>query len=148
MFTARFSELVEPLAYFQPGTRNPQTQQSAWVYAGNYHRFVAVIHVGAMDALATFAVTLREATDNAGTNAAAIGGKTVTLTQAGGDANQPPAVIELRGEELSNDGSVKYDYIQLQVVTAINNVTYAVELYGIEERFPPTAAASWNSITD
>jgi hypothetical protein len=147
-YTERFSERVVPIAYFQPGQRNPQTEASEWINVENYHRLVAVIQIGAMGALGTFTVTLREATDGGGTNAATIGGKTVTFTQAGGDANQAPSVIEVRGEELSNDGVGKYEYVQLQAVTAVNNVDYSIILYGVPQRFLPTATTSWNSITD
>jgi len=147
-YTNRFSEVHEPIAYFQPGSRNPQTEASAWINVENYHRLVAVIQVGAMDAGGTFTVTIREATDGAGTGAATITDKEVALTQAGGDANQAPASIEVRGEELSNDGVLKYEYVQLQGVTAVNNVNYAVILYGICKRYVPVATTSWNSITD
>jgi hypothetical protein len=147
-YTNRFSEVHEPIAYFQPGQRNPQTEASAWINVENYHRLVAVVQAGAMDAGATFAVTIREATDAAGTNAGTITGKTVTLTQAGGDANQAPTVIEVRGEEFSNNGSLKYNFVQLQGVTAVNNVNYSIILYGICKRYVPVATSSWNSITD
>ena len=147
-YTNRFAEEVVPLAYFQPGQRNPQTEASGWINVENYHRLACVIQVGAMDALATLTVNVQEASDAAGTGAATITGKTDTLTQAGGDANQAPAVIEVRGEELSNDGVVKYEYVRLQAVTAVNNVNYSIILYGVPQRYLPTAATAWNGITD
>jgi len=142
-YTARLSELLYPLAFHVPLTRDA-VNDSAWVSLSNYHRAWLVVNVGAMEQGATLDVSIRQAEDAIGTNAKAITGKAITqLTQVSGDGNGL-VCIELQTEELDVDGG--FEHVQFRVTCGPNWVTYSAILYGCSARFKPVATTNWDEI--
>jgi len=122
------------------------TLNSAWQLMENYHRAALIINVGDMVATATLDISIRQASDSAGTGTKAITDKSITqLTQAGGDGNQI-LVIELRTEEL--DIANGFEYIGVRSVVANANVELGWTLLGIVPRYKPVATTNWSEIVD
>jgi hypothetical protein len=143
-FTERFTEVWYPLASENSDIYTPGTTNGTWVSLANYHRAVLVIIVGDMVATSTLDAGIQQATDTAGTGAAAIAGKTITqLTAAGGDGNDLVA-IELRTEELNVTGG--FDCVRYYVTVGTANVELGCTLYGGVPRFQPTATTNWTEI--
>jgi hypothetical protein len=146
-YTERFSEVHYPLAHHLPLTRDSAINYSDWVNVGGYHRLVLVVHVGAMTANSTLDAGFQQASAAAGTGAKSISGKTITqLTQAGGDGNEDPIIIELRTEELDVDGG--FEYVRFYVTVDSNPVTYSAIMYGIVPRFAPVPTTNWAEVVD
>ena len=142
-YTARLSELLYPLAFHVPLTRDA-VNDSAWVSLSNYHRAWLVINVGAMEQGATLDVSIRQAEDAIGTNAKAITGKAITqLTQVSGDGNGL-VCIELQTEELDVDGG--FEYIRFYVTLGVAGAIYAATLYGCSSRFKPVPTTNWTEV--
>lgn len=146
-YTERFSEVHYPLAHHLPLARDASVNYSAYVSLANYHRAVLVVHVGAMTANSTLDAGIQQASDSTGTGVKAITGKAITqLTQAGGDGNEDPIVIELRTEELDVTGG--FEHVRFYVTVGTNPVTYSAVLYGIVSRYEPVPTTNWAQIVD
>ncbi len=144
MYTQRFSEGFAPLASEFADSLALGTVDSAWVSMAEYHRAVLVINVGDMAGGSTLDISLREATDAAGTGAGAIAGKAITqLTQAGGDGDDL-LCIELRSEEM--DAANNYDFISVRRVIAAANVELGWTLFGMISRHKPVPTTNWAEI--
>jgi hypothetical protein len=143
-YTERFSEVHEVMAVEHADSQAAGAHATAWVYAGNHHRYVAVLDVGDMAATATLDMVVRAATSAAGTGTVNLAGKAITqLTQAGGDGNEI-VMIEVRAEELAEF----YDYIQVLVTVGTDAVEYSLILYGICPRWSPVALTNMSEVVD
>lgn len=144
MYTQRFTEGFAPLVTEFSDILVAGTVDSAWVSMAEYHRATLVLNVGDMVATATLDISIRQATDAAGTGAKAIAGKAITqLTQAGGDGNDL-LDIELRSEEL--DVANNFDFISVRRIIANANVELGWTLFGMISRHKPVSATNWAEI--
>jgi len=142
--TNRVSEVMYPLNADYPDSHGVGTVNGSFVSLANYHRAFLMISVGEMQATATLAASIRQATSTAGAGAKAITGKSITvLTQAGGDGDQL-VCIELDASEL--DSSNLFHAISVRMVTAVAAVEYSYILYGVEPRFAPVPTTNFTEI--
>jgi len=145
-YTQRFTEVYYPLSIQYSDSFGAGTSDSTYVSLANYHRAVLVLNVGDMQATATLACSIRQATSTAGAGAKVITGKSITqLTQASGDGDDL-ICIELRTEEL--DVVNGFDCVSVRVVVTNAAVEYGYVLYGAIPRFQPTATTNWVEIVD
>jgi len=143
-FTERLSEVLYPLDADYADSHDAGTTDGTYVSMQNYHRGWLVLNVGTMQATATLACSIRQATDTSGTSAKAITGKSITqLTQAGGDGDQI-ICVELRTEEL--DVQNGFDCVSVRVVVAAAAVEYSYVFYGAVSRFNPTPTTNWTEV--
>jgi hypothetical protein len=141
MFTEEVSEVMYPLLYEYPDSFAAGTHASTWAHMGAYHRGWLLLKVGDMAATSTLDVSIRQASDAAGTGAKAITGKSITqLTAAGGDGDDV-LCIELRNEELDVTGG--FEHVQVRVVVANAAVELDYTFFGCTPRFMPTPTTNW-----
>ena len=143
--TQRFSEIAYPLAVVHSDSETAEVN-SAYVFAGNYHRFAIVVDVGDMASNATFDVQVEQATDDSGTSLKDVSGKALTqLTQASGDGNDI-FVIELKGEEMDQDNG--FDYFRVEFTPATAAVEFSAVIYGLVPRYSPVPTTNWEERVD
>lgn len=145
-YTERTTEVTAVLGGAFPDSYAIGTHDTAYINISNYHRVFVFLIVGEMQAGATLACSLRQATSTAGAGAKAITGKSITqLTQAGGDGNDYIG-IELRSEELDVAGG--FDCISLRIVIAGAAVEAAAGMLGTVPRYVPVGTTTWTEIVD
>jgi hypothetical protein len=133
----KLSEKVAILATLDPASVAASTVVSTWVPVANVGLVTALLKTGVLGASATVDAKLRQATDNSGTSAKDITGKTITqIVKATGDNKQ--AMIEVRPEELDVNGGFGYVALSVTVGTAAS-ILDAV-LIGSNPRFAPASA--------
>lgn len=143
-YTERFSETHNPLIIGTHNTLAPGTYDTEYVSLMNYHRAFLMVQPIEMGAGSALSVSVRQATDTAGTGVKAILGKTMTmLTAASGDEGVLNG-LELRTEEL--DVSNLFDCVCVRLVVAGAACIVAYYLLGIVSRFEPVSTAAWNEI--
>jgi hypothetical protein len=143
-YTERFSETHVPLIIGTHNTLAPGTYDTEYVSLMNYHRAFLMVQPIEMGAGASLTVSVRQATDTAGTSVKAITGKSMTaLTAASGDEGVLNG-LELRTEEL--DVSSLFDCVCVRLVVAGAACIVAYYLLGIVTRFAPVSTAAWNEI--
>lgn len=147
-YTQRFTEVHYPLVNVPPAVKSPAAEQiSAYVSLADYHRAVAVIHLGAIAATGTVRCRLLQATSTAGAGAKGIPTTatqdkiTTVLTTA--DANSVVA-IELRTEEL--DVANGYDCVAFAYDVDTDTVALSAVLYGIIPAYAPVPTTNYNEI--
>jgi hypothetical protein len=136
-YTARFSECHEVLAHV-PADSETAEVNTAWIYAGNHHRFAVLISVGDLAGAATFDVDLEQATDSSGTGVKAVTGKSITQLAATDD--DVYIIIELQSEEL--DVANSFDYFRVEFTPATAAVEFAAFVLGVVPRFAPVSTAN------
>jgi hypothetical protein len=141
MYTERFSEMVQFLAAIGLGA-HVGGNSTAWVHMQNYHRAVALIWVG--NAAGTVDGTLYQATDEHGTGAKAVTGKSITQLTATDDNSL--VLIELRTEELDVVGG--FDWIRLSCESSNVSTIYGAALLGFIPRFKPVSTALLAEVVD
>lgn len=104
------------------GKINPQSassvQATGWLDATAFHNFMALISVGALGASATVDAKIQQATDNTGTSAKDVSGKSITqLTKAGSDDNKQ-VLINLKQEDLDIGNGFKFFQLSITPATA------------------------------
>lgn len=133
----KLSERVAVLATLDPASVAASTVLTAWVPAANFHRIAALIETGVLGASATVDAKLRQATDNAGTGAKDITGKSITqIVNASGDNKQ--AMLECSADDL--DGANGFAYVALSVTVGTAASIVAAQLLGVAPRFAPASA--------
>ncbi len=139
-YCEEFSEVHEKLATIYP-IAHAGGVSTAWVSMANYHRAFVEILTGNM--VNPLDVAIWQATDNTGTGAKLVTGKTITQLNGGDDSNA--VGIELRTEELDVTGG--FDHIRVQTLNggAGGNV-YSVVVYGIVGRYLPVGVTEWDEI--
>ena len=134
-YTENFSETHYPLIEVAPATYNAGIAVvSAYADMENYHRAVAVVHIGTVAQGGSVTVILNEATTAAGASAGAL--HTVVYTAAGVYA------IEVQSE-LFTPGH-KFIAVSYDVNAAA--VTFSIILYGIITRYAPVPTTNWAGI--
>lgn len=143
--TERFSEIAYPLAH-EPADSQTVEQNTAWIFAGNYHRFAILVSLGDMVTNATFDVQIEQAQDSGGTGVKDVAGKGLTqLTQASGDGNGL-FIIELKTDELDVNGG--FEYFRVEMLPAAAAVEFSVIVLGLVPRFAPVPTTNWGEIVD
>ncbi|XBQ15807.1 MAG: hypothetical protein ABL308_12720 [Oceanicaulis sp.] len=133
------------------GAASPAVGTSAistgWIEAKNFYQFVAVVLAGALGSDATFDAKLEQATDNTGTGAKDVTGKSITqLTQAGTDDSNKQALIELSPDEL--DVANGFGHFRLTVTPAVANSGAAGIVLGLEPRYAPASGFDAASVAE
>lgn len=144
-YTERFTEQYELGAVEYADSLAAGTHNGAWLSMRDFHRAVAILVVGDIQAAGTVDFAIQQATDTSGTSAKAITGKSITqLTQAGGDGDDICA-IELRTEELDVSGGFDCIRWQLTIANAAAEVAVLV-LKSEPTRFAPPSTTAWAEI--
>ncbi len=131
------------------GAADPAVGTSAistgWIKAADFHQFMAVAMAGALGASATFDAKIEEASDDSGTGAQDLTGKTITqLTKAGDDDSNKQAIINLRPDELSEG----FTHFRLTVTPAVANSGAAGVVLGLEPRYAPASGFDAASVAE
>ncbi len=129
------------------GSINPQSattvKTTGWIDVAQFANLLAVISVGVISSTGTVDAKLQQATDNSGTGAKDITGKSITqLTQAGSNSNTQ-ALINLKNDELDANGGFRY--VQLSVTPATAAALISANVLGFDPSYGPAdtqAAAS------
>lgn len=119
------------------GAVDPQSSSTAkssgWIDASNFHNYMAVIAIGAFGASGTVDAKLEQATDNSGTGAKDVTGKSITqLTDAGSDDNKQ-VLINLKQEEL--DFANDFQFFRLTITPATAATLIYGEVLGFDPRY-------------
>jgi len=143
-YTQRFTEWFEPLANISPQAANGVVgvHNSGFVFVGNYHRIIVLLHIGEPAGASTIDVDVEEATTAAGAGTVNIAGKSIATIVAAGAGSI--VAIELRTEEMNvaND----FDWINVEVTVGVAAYTYSLYVFGFEPRFPPVPVTAWQEI--
>lgn len=118
------------------GVVSPQststTVTSGWIDATVFHNYMALIVSGTLGASATVDAKLQQASDNSGTGAKDVTGKSITqLVKASNDDNE--VTIDLKQEDLDFANGFKFFRLSITVGTAASLVSGAV--FGLDPRF-------------
>jgi len=140
----KINETEAILDLFAPISQGAATVNTPnWIYVGNLHALQARILTGVMSAGSTVAVTVNQATSSGGAGSKAISGKTLNLSQAGGNSGQANT-IDFRPQDLDTNNG--YCYVQISAVVATAASLLAMELLGFARYEPVNASgASLNS---
>lgn len=141
-YTERFTEVHKLLARLHPATRGGNVS-TEWVSMRDYHRAVAIISTGYLNA--TLDAAVWQATDLAGTSAKIVTGKAITQLAATDD--EEISAIEVRTEELDVDGGFDCIRVQTSNGAAASNV-YEVLLFGTTPRFAAVGTTEWDEVVD
>jgi hypothetical protein len=134
----KINELMASLDYFAPVSQGIATVTTpSWIYVGNLQALQAKIMTGVMSATSTVTVNVQQATSSGGAGAKNITGKTLSLTQAGGNSGQINT-IDFRPQDLDTNNG--FCYVQINAVVAAAASLLAMELLG-EARFEAVNAA-------
>ncbi len=95
-----------------PASRTSAEATTGWLHMEEYHKAAVLLLCGALAANATVDLKVWQATDDAGTSAKLITGKSITALDASDD--NAICLIELDSSEL--DVSNNFDYINVQLL--------------------------------
>ena len=130
------SERSALLATYDPASVAASTVLTAWVPVKNIHTLMAVLQTGVMGASGTIDAKLRQATDNAGTGAKDITGKSITqIVKASGDNKQ--AIINMKTADLDTENGFAFVALSITVGTAASLLS--AQLWGCDPRFMDAA---------
>jgi hypothetical protein len=135
-YTEQFSEVHELLANISPQAANGAVGEhnTGYFFAGNHHRFIIMLTNGEPGGASTIDVDVEEATTAAGAGAQNI--VKVVAQQVAADAGET-TLIELRTEEM--DVNNDYDWLNVEVIVAVNTYTYDLKVFGVVPRFAPAS---------
>lgn len=133
-YTERFSEVHELLGNLSPQAANGVVGEhnTGWFFAGNHHRFIIMLTNGEPGGASTIDIDVEEATTAAGAGAQDI--VKAIAQQVAADAGET-TLIELRTEEM--DVPNDYDWLQIEVIVAVNTYTYDLKVFGVVPRYAP-----------
>ena len=135
MYTnAKPSEEMALLATIDPVSQAAGTVTTGWVDQSVYLTMMAVIDVGVFGSSATVDAKLRQAQDNAGTNAKDITGKAITTLLAAGGNNRQ-AIVNMKEADLDTENAFRYVQLSITVGTAATLI--AAHLWGCTPRLGP-----------
>ncbi len=130
----------------EPADSQTGEVNSGWVGMQDFVGILIIISVGTMVAGATLNADVEQATDNAGAGIKNVAGKSITeLTQAGGDSDTA-IVIWVRAEEM--DVANDFDFLQLEVIGAVDATEYAFFMFGMNAEYQPVAITAWQEVVD
>jgi hypothetical protein len=126
------SQRVGVVGVIAPVSQAAGTVNSGWLDATTFHNFMAVITTGVLGASATVDSKIQQATDNAGTNAKDVAGKSLTqIVKASGDNKM--ATIDLKQEDLDIQNNFKFFQVSITVGTAASLVS--AHVLGVDCRY-------------
>ena len=138
------SEQAAVVATIDPDAYTAAAYTSDWVADGDFHKVMAVLCVGEMQATSTVDLKLQEATDASGTGAQDLSGYAITqLTQAGSDSDKQ-AIIEIATDALS-DGFTHVAAV-MTVGTAASDA--GVTILGVDGRYGPASDSDLASVAE
>jgi hypothetical protein len=137
MFTnQKPSEGLALLATLDPASVSASTVTTSWIDQSMYFAVMAVIQTGVLGASATVDAKLQQATDNSGTGAKDVTGKSITqIVKASGDNKQ--VIINLKEADLDTEGNFRFVRLSLTVGVAASIVNAL--LFGAIPRFMPVS---------
>ncbi len=137
LINARLAELLSTLGTIDPVSQAAGTITTGWLSAAYHERFMATLQTGVMGAGGTIDAKLQQATDNAGTGAKDIAGKSIAqIVKASGDNKQ--ALINLRAEELDLANNFTFFRLSITVGTAASLLSAQVQ-GGVPKSAPASA---------
>lgn len=129
------SERAAIVATIDPASLTANTYVSDWVDASKFDNLMAVILLGAITANGTFNAKLIQSKAADGSNSIDVPSKSVTqLTAAGTDSNKQ-ALINLRGDELTEG----YRYVALSITTATAATIAGAAILGFNPNYGPAS---------
>ena len=141
MYTERFTEAHELLGSINIAA-HVGGDSTAWIHMQNYHRAVAIMHVG--NSAGTIDMAIYQATDEHGTGVKAVTSK--SITQLSGTDDNAICAIELRTEELDVVGN--FDWIRVSCESSNVSTYYGVQVWGVVDRFAPAGNAALTEVVD
>ncbi len=109
-----------------------------YVDASKFASIMGIVQCGTLGSSATVDFALVQATDTSGTSSKAISGKSITqLTQAGTDASDKQAIINLRADELDTDNGFTFVSMTMTVGTATSDASAI--LLGFDPSYAPAS---------
>lgn len=143
---AKASERVAVLDVIDPVSQAAGTVGTAWLSVAEFQRVLALVQVGALGASATVDAKLQQATDNSGTSAKDVSGKSITqLTKAGTDDNKQ-VLIDLATEELDVEGG--FGFVKLSITVGTAACLISAAMLGFDARFYSASAKNASSVDE
>lgn len=147
--TSKLSERFALVGTIDPDAYVASTITSDWVDMGKFDRLMAVIYLGTLGASATIDAKLEQATDGSGTSAKDITGKAITqLTQAGTDASDNQAIIDVKADELDKTTNPDFDFVRLSITVAVATSDVGGAVYGGNARNKPASDNDLASVAE
>lgn len=126
------SQRVGVVGVISPVSQAAGTVTSAWIDAGKWHNFMALLKTGVLGAAATVDAKIQQATDNAGTGAKDVTGKSITqLVKASNDNDQ--VTIDLKQEDLDFNNGFSFFRVSVTVGTAASLIDATI--LGFDPRY-------------
>lgn len=127
------SDRAAIVGVIDPDLNTAGTVTTDWVNMADWGALLAIVAAGALGTSATIDANLEQATDDAGTGAKDIVGKTITqMTQSGDDDSDKQALINLFADELDiNNG---FTHVRLSMTVATASSDSAGFLIGLDPR--------------
>lgn len=133
------------VAALDPDAMTAGTVATPWVPAADFYKFMAIVMAGTLGANATLDAKIEQATDAAGAGAKDIADKAIVqLTQAGTDASDTQAIIELVQDDLDIENEFTHIRLSLTVGTATSDA--AAVLIGMAPRHGPASENDASSV--
>lgn len=137
----RPSDRFHIVGVIDPDANAAATLLTAWVNAGLYESFCAILLAGDLGTNGTIDMKFRQATDSSGTSAKDITGKAITqFTQAGTDRSNKQAVINLESEDLDTNNG--FSWVALSVTGATATSDFAALLLAFDAKYKDAAHAA------
>ena len=134
----KLSEQVAIVATLDPSSQAVSTATSTWVPVANFHRFAALVDIGAVGGAGTVAVAFLQATSSGGAGSKAVVNQ---VTGANVVTSAPVAVSnsQVMLEALADwvDSTNGYGYVAITITVAGNAVLTQGTLFGHAPRFGP-----------
>lgn len=136
------SDRVALLATIDPDALTATAFSSDWVDIQDYNSLMAVVYLGTLGVNATVNAKLEQDDVGDASNTKDITGKAITeLTQAGTDASDNQAIINVREDELDVAGGFRY--VRLTITIGVATSDGGGAIYGIN---PTYGVASDNDL--
>lgn len=129
LFNQKVSEGLALVDVFDPVSQAAATITTpTWIPVANYHRFMAKIATGVMQATSTVDAKVRQAQDAAGTGAKDITGKAITQLLAAASSNKQ-VLINFMADDL--DQANGFGFVQVSLTVAVAASIVGIDLYAL-----------------
>lgn len=135
----KLGEQIAILASVDPSSQGVGAVTSAWVPVALFHRFCALIDVGAVGGGGTVTVAIQQATSNAGAGAKAVTNAVtgVALTVPAITLSNSQAIVDVLADWV--DSTNGYGFIAVTLTVAVNAVLTQALLLGHAPRLGPAS---------
>lgn len=121
------SDKLTVLAKLDPVSQGAATITSAWLSAGDYAQYLAIIMLGVMAGTSTVDAKLQQASDSGGTGAKDITGSPITqFTQAGGDSGKTAFIQFDPRKGMDADNNFTHFRLSITVAAAASLLGYVI----------------------